>query len=218
MNLPTDQIGGQAGQPLGIAGGESRLIDGVPPIYPVEPPKLREYARYQRIRRSPAAITENSDLWQRYGARLLRPRGVRARHRAANQPNERPPPHSTPLAAEPGCPETTSFESPLHRIAASQSAHIGDGCCGSWPCDYAPEGVSPDRDRRDALQDDCFDAAFTTLASWQVKALVVGADALFVSHRNQIVTLTTRHAMMGERVPVQDLSTCSKGSPPQHVR
>jgi len=28
---------------------------------------------------------------------------------------------------------------------------------GSWPCDNAPEGVSPDRGRRDALQGDCFE-------------------------------------------------------------
>jgi hypothetical protein len=41
------------------------------------------------------------------------------------------------------------------------------GCCshrvrsGSWPCDNAPEGVSPDLDRRDALQGGCFERFFS---------------------------------------------------------
>lgn len=40
------------------------------------------------------------------------------------------------------------------------------------------------------------DAAFTTLARQQANALVVGADALFVSRRDQKVTLATQHTMM----------------------
>jgi len=40
------------------------------------------------------------------------------------------------------------------------------------------------------------DVAFSTLAGQQVKALVVGADALFVSSRNQIVALARRHTML----------------------
>jgi putative ABC transport system substrate-binding protein len=40
------------------------------------------------------------------------------------------------------------------------------------------------------------DAAFAALAEQQVKALVVGADALFVSRRDQIVALAMRHTVL----------------------
>jgi putative ABC transport system substrate-binding protein len=39
------------------------------------------------------------------------------------------------------------------------------------------------------------DAAFSTLARQQIKALLVGADALFVSRRDQLVALTARYSI-----------------------
>jgi hypothetical protein len=37
---------------------------------------------------------------------------------------------------------------------------VKEGTSGSWPCDNALEGVSAGRDRRDALQGDCFEPIF----------------------------------------------------------
>jgi putative ABC transport system substrate-binding protein len=41
------------------------------------------------------------------------------------------------------------------------------------------------------------EAAFDTLAKRNIVAILVGADALFNDHRQQIVSLTARHAMAG---------------------
>src|SRR5262245_35808653 len=50
--------------------------------------------------------------------------------RTTNKPNALPPLHSTPRSrAE--CREPTSSQRTPHRVAASQSTHMGDGCCGS---------------------------------------------------------------------------------------
>jgi hypothetical protein len=49
-------------------------------------------------------------------------------------------------------------------------------------CDNAPEGVSPDRDRRDALQGDCFEHFFS-ISVWEAnllhyRAVLTGSEAL----------------------------------------
>ena len=40
-----------------------------------------------------------------------------------------------------------------------------------------------------------FDAAFTTLTRQQIGALILGSDPLFLTRREQLIALTTRHAV-----------------------
>ena len=51
-----------------------------------------------------------------------------------------------------------SLDQPCELVVLCAAAW--DGRNGSWPCDSALEGVSAGRDRRDALQGDCFEHIF----------------------------------------------------------
>ena len=44
---------------------------------------------------------------------------------------------------------------------------------GSWPCDNATEGVWAGRDRRGALQGDCFEHIFP-ISVWEATWFIIG--------------------------------------------
>jgi len=61
----------------------------------------------------------------------------------------------------------------LGRLLRRNRDKIGDGNCGSWPCNNATEGVWASRDRRGVLQGDCFDHIFP-ISVWEATWFIIG--------------------------------------------